>query len=103
MSAAKKGKAAGRDATDAVIEMPESERGAYERLTTLAMSSLVSRPAQLAMRRLRENEEAEIIEGCVHIVERMADAIVSPSTKPADRERLKVAARAVLAALEVKS
>ena len=95
-------KARGRDAADVLIEMPRGERGAYERLTTLAMGAPTIE-ARRAMRRLRENEEAEAIDGCAHIINAMADAIVAPTTTPADRERLKKAARAILAALEAKS
>ncbi|MFO0673467.1 MAG: hypothetical protein U0235_28265 [Polyangiaceae bacterium] len=117
MSAAKKGKAkpasynvisdapkaaVGRDACDAVIEMAASERGGYERTVQAAMGP-PSGKARLAMRWLRQHEEAEIIDGCTHIVAAMADAIVAPSTTPADRARLKKAARAILAALEAKS
>ena len=99
---AAKPKSAGRDAADVVIELPASERGAYERTLTIAMGAPTIE-ARRAMRRLRENDEAEIADGFVHIVAAMADAIVAPTTAPADRERLKKAARAIAAALEAKS
>ena len=91
-----------RDAADVLIEMPRGERGVYERTLALAMGP-PSPEARRAMRWLRQNEEAEIADGFAHIVAAMADAIVSSSTTPEDRERLKKAARAILAALEAKS
>lgn len=95
-------KAVGRDAADVVIELPRGEHGAYERLTMLAMGAPTIE-ARRAMRRLRENREAELIDGCTSIINAMADAIVSTTTTPADRARLKEAARAIAVALGVRS